>query len=172
MLGVPSLASLPEVTDRRGLYPSSVRRGLNGPLTWFARRCPSPKGNVAGFPELIELADDSVVIGCLGAACGFTIRRRRSVGSSRSVALRSWPDVGRRAGSGEGDRGTKAGDSSSSSSSFLSPGRCIENLPNRRNRGPRPLAIVSSSSDSDSEELDVRSSSSRVGDLCTRTLGA
>lgn len=60
MLGVPSLVSLPEVTDRRGLYPKSVRRGLNGPPTWFARRRWS-----TGCPELIELADDSVVMGCL-----------------------------------------------------------------------------------------------------------
>lgn len=64
ILGVPSLASLPEPTDRRGLEraSSAVRRGLKGPAAWLARRLFSV-GRFTGTPELAELADDSVVTG-------------------------------------------------------------------------------------------------------------
>ena len=176
ILGVPSLASLPEPTDRRGLERacSAVRRGLRGLAAWPVRRVFSV-GRLTGTPELAELAEDSVVTGCREVCRCSAGRHRRASGLSalrRRVALRSCPLPRRDFCPLPRDIGRKAGDSSSSSSSSsLRPGLWIENLPNRLNLGFFRLSI-SSSSDSDSDELDVRySSSSKVGDLRTAAGG-
>lgn len=173
MLGVPSLASRPDPIDLRGLEraSSAVRRGLSGPVAWLVRRLLSACGRLTGTPELAELADDSAVTGFRGV-WGRSAGRRRwpgLSGSRRSVALRSWPLLSRAWGSLSRDSGRKAGESSSSSSSSsLRPGRCIENFPNRLNRGFRRSSISSSpDSDSDDDELDESSSSSNVGDWRT-----
>jgi hypothetical protein len=112
----------------------------------------------------MELVDDSVATGCLWPARS-AIRRRAAAARSasrRRVALSSSPGRSRGVWSFSRDRGRNAGVSSSSSSaSSCRPMRWVENLPNFLNRG---TLRVSSTSESDSVELELRSSSSRVGD--------
>lgn len=167
ILGVSSLALFPDAVDRRGLTPaiSAARRGLSPAGSLLFRRCSSLSATLTGTPELAELADDSVA-DFLGSGCCSLWRRRGPPGcwSRRSVALRSCREPSRGC-SDSRESGRKAGESSSSSSSSLRPGRCVENLPNRLNLGVFLSAVSSSASDS-SDELDIASSSSsRVGDL-------
>lgn len=167
ILGVSSLALFPDAVDRRGLTPaiSAARRGLSPAGSRLFRRRSSPPAALTGTPELAELADDSVA-DFLGSGFCSLWRRRGPPGcwSRRSVALRSCREPSRGC-SDSRESGRKAGESSSSSSSSLRPGRCVENLPNRLNLGVFLSAVSSSASDS-SDELDIASSSSsRVGDL-------
>lgn len=161
MLGVPSLASRPDAVDLRGLRRGSspARWGLNVPV-----RRSSPRGGLAGAPEPIELADDSVAT-ARPPGDQSAIRLRAAAArsaSSRRVALSSSPDRSRGACSVSRDMGRNAGVSSSSSSSSRRPALWVENFPNRLNLGA--LRLDSSSPEPDSEELDERSSSSSGGD--------
>lgn len=172
ILGVPSLVSRPaDAIDRRGLkgVSSAARRGLRGPPLWCICRRRSVAGCDAGTPELTELVDESAVGDFLTIWSCSAGRRLETAGTSssfiRSVALRSEPEGWWGVWAGPEERGRKAGESSSSSPSSRNPGLYVENLPNGLNRSPRRLSTRSSSSDSDSDELDVRSSSSRVGDF-------
>lgn len=124
----------------------------------------SPRGGLAGAPELIELADDSAASG-LPPGDQSALRLRAAAArsaSSRRVAPSSSADRSRGACSVSRDMGRNAGVSSSSSSSSRRPALCAENFPKRLNLGT--LRLDSSSPEPDSEELDERSSSSSGGD--------
>lgn len=80
-------------------------------------------------------------------------------GAIRRVALGSWTGG---AFSAIGfEKGRNAGESSSSSSLVLREGLCVEKRPNRLN--PAPRLPLTSTSESDEDELEVLSSA--VGDL-------
>lgn len=129
-------------------------------------------GRWTGPPELIELIDDSLGTVSLesersamrcSAAAARSASSRRVAPSSSLVRCCGVCSISR-------DKGKKAGVSSSSSSSSRRPARCVENFPKRLNLGALRLDS-SSSSDTDSSELDVISSSSNGGDRRNEAVG-